>query len=539
MAEDKGRIERSAFFFALAAATLLSLWLRAHAITAQVVLDDEWHALHKLVSSSYGEILTSFGLADHSIPLTLLYKAMADTVGLAEGRLRALQVACGVALVPLGAWLAWRATRDGAAAALFAFLLAGAPFLVMWSRFARPYAIALLLSVACVAAIWRWRSARTAGMAGIAALAAALAAWFHPVFGIYAAVACLFVFVEDALAVAGVGRRPAGRSLRLGLLVAAAMALPLAAPLAGDAGALSAKAGGDYPDAATLGRSIAIVWGGVPTPIVAAAWAAAAWGVVTLARRDARLALYLVCLAVVPGAALALSGALWLHMGQNFLRYQLGLLPIGLFFAAVGTIHLVRAAVPRHRELAAWTAAGALSVAYLAATPAIAQVATLGPWYAHIEYHWDYRYRWMAVKRGDPAYQPPAFYRKLGAMAPGSAPVIEAPFIWEAPRNALAFYATHHAQGERFGMLHDLCLEGPRIGEVPPGDRRFRFRSFLFLQDVPAVRGSGARYLLLHLDPPAYVGPRFDVRRCLARLTELYGPPAEIDERLAVFTLRP
>jgi hypothetical protein len=88
-------------------------------------------------------------------------------------------------------------------------------------------------------------------------------------------------------------------------------------------------------------------------------------------------------------------------------------------------------------------------------------------------------------------------------------------------------------------MIHDLCLEGPRLGEVPPGDRRFRFRSFLFLQDVPAVRSSGARYLLLHLDVPAWVGPRYDAKRCLARLTELYGAPLEVDGRLAVFRLRP
>ena len=162
---------RAPFLFAVGLATALALWLRSWGVTGQVVLDDEWHAIHKLASSTYGDIFTTFGLADHSIPLTLFYKYMAGTIGLAEGRLRALQIACGVALVPVCAWAAWGATRDRAVAALFAFLVAGAPFLVMWSRFARPYSIALLFAVLAVASIWRWREERTSLLGVSAGLA--------------------------------------------------------------------------------------------------------------------------------------------------------------------------------------------------------------------------------------------------------------------------------------------------------------------------------------------------------------------------------
>src|ERR1051326_229054 len=123
---------------AVGIATALAIWLRVHGITMQVVIDDEWHALHKLQDSTYSGIFNSFGLADHSIPLTLFYKWMANTFGIAEGRLRVLQVIAGVALVPACAWIARGATRDRAVAVLFAFLVAGAPFLVLWSRFARP-----------------------------------------------------------------------------------------------------------------------------------------------------------------------------------------------------------------------------------------------------------------------------------------------------------------------------------------------------------------------------------------------------------------
>jgi hypothetical protein len=316
------------------------------------------------------------------------------------------------------------------------------------------------------------------------------------------------------------------------------MLAPLIAPLQHDRLSLSAKAGGDQPNLETFERLLAIYWGGVPTSVVAIASAVAAWGVVVMFRRDARLAAYLLLLGVVPAAALTLSGAMWVQSGQNFGRYVLPLQPLLLFFGSVGAMSLVRLLARRRAEMAAWAAAATLSVAYLYATPAIAQVATLGPWYGHLDYHWDYRHRWNEHKRGHPQFDPPAFYRRLARMAPGSAPIVEAPFIYEAPFNPLAHYATYHRQPVVLGMIHDLCLEGPRLGEPPPGDRRLRFRKFAFLSDASAVRRTGARYLLVHRGPLR--GKLFDENgRCIDKLARLYGAPLEVDARLAVFDLKP
>jgi uncharacterized membrane protein len=99
------------------------------------------------MNAGYGEIFASFGVADHSIPLTLFYKLLAQTIGIDEIGLHILQVISGIALVGAAAWMAWRATASAAVSVLLAFLLAGAPFLVLYSRFARPYAITTLLVV--------------------------------------------------------------------------------------------------------------------------------------------------------------------------------------------------------------------------------------------------------------------------------------------------------------------------------------------------------------------------------------------------------
>ncbi len=454
--------------------------------------------------------------------------------------MRSFQIVCGVALIPVSAWLAWRATDDAPAAALLAFLLAGAPFLVMWSRWARPYAITLLLCLICIAAVWRWREERSRKMATYAAVTAALLAWFHPISGIYPVIACIFVFFEDTFAPSEIRPRPSSSSLRLGATVAAAMALPIAVPLYHDRQSLAAKAGGDRPDFDGFERMFSIIWGGVPNVVVVVACLFAMWGTVVIFRRNSWFALYLLALMTIPGANLFLVGAIWMQSGQNFLRYQLPLEPLVLFFGSVGVISAARSVVRWRAEAIAWSIAALISIGYLVASPTIVQVVTLGQWYGSPHYHWDYRYRWMIAKRNDPATPPlPAFYNRLARMAPGSAPIIEAPFVWEGFIDEYAYYAIFHRQPETFGMIHDLCLKGERYGEVPPHDRRFRFRSFVFLNDKQAVLGSGSRYLLLHRRPPPTVGPEYNYQLCLAKIAELYGAPVEIDDRLAVFDLRP
>ena len=45
--------------------------LRAWQLDIQILIDDEWHAIHKLLRSGPLDIATHLGYADYSIPLTL------------------------------------------------------------------------------------------------------------------------------------------------------------------------------------------------------------------------------------------------------------------------------------------------------------------------------------------------------------------------------------------------------------------------------------------------------------------------------------
>lgn len=528
-----GGATRLPFFLAgafLVLAFALAAALRVHGLGQQVLLDDEWHAINVLLASGYADIFLHYHLADNCIPLTLLYKAMAGAVGLTEERMRALQVACGLGVVALAPWLAWRATRDLPATALYAVLLAAAPFLVLYSRIARPYPVATLLAIGALAVLWRWRGMRTLAAAAAFATLTALAAWFHLLYVLPSAAALLFVLGEDAR------RRDWGRlSGSVGLTLASAVAtLALVGPpLLMDLGRLVDKVAQQRrPDLLTLERMASLFAGGAPEWALVPLLAVAAYGAWVLARRDLALGLFLVWVGFLPLAIVFALGSEFTFLGHTIGRYVFVLQAIFLFWIAQGTVALA-GLVPWRGAPAA--AAGLAAAAYLACTPTIGQVRTLGPWYAHIYNTLDYDPEYNFAQHQYRGFPVPSFYRRLGLLPPRSVTIIEAPFNAGAPENRFAYFAAVHRQRERMGFLHDLCLDGPRVGEVPD-DPRFRFRNFVFLGNFHAVAGSGARYLVLHRGPRAGK-PFAEAPRCIEKLTRLYGPPAEDAEGIVVFDL--
>src|SRR5271169_5165996 len=168
----------------LGAAVLIGAYLRLDQILSQVLIDDEWHAVHEVLQRTPAAMLVDFGWADYSIPLGILDWYEARWFGLSEIVLRAPMLACGLAtLVVLPLYVARRVGR--ATAAVFAVLLAISPLLVIYSRMARPYAITLLLGWIAHGAFARYyASARGHAPAGfVYAVTAALASWLHPIAG--------------------------------------------------------------------------------------------------------------------------------------------------------------------------------------------------------------------------------------------------------------------------------------------------------------------------------------------------------------------
>src|SRR5699024_1507300 len=174
------------FWFVLLwlAVVVAAAWLRLWQIDLQILLDDEWHALHRLMHASYGEIFLSFGHADYCIPLTLMFKALAETVGLHAWQMRALPMLSGLAAVVLLPWLLRTWLRPGERLCLGA-LIAISPLLVHFSRYARPYALVVLLGFAAIILLWHWWHHGGRGRAAGFLACAVAAAWLHPLTTLY------------------------------------------------------------------------------------------------------------------------------------------------------------------------------------------------------------------------------------------------------------------------------------------------------------------------------------------------------------------
>ncbi|MEO8132969.1 MAG: glycosyltransferase family 39 protein [Betaproteobacteria bacterium] len=494
---------------------------------------------------SPGQILLSFGVADYSIPLTLLYWLEASLFGLSETGMRWPMLVCGIATVILLPLYAWRALGPRHAVP-FAFLLAISPALVLYSRIARPYAVTLLLVYAAHHAFDRYfeTSRHRSAFGALYALCAILATWMHLIAG--PAVVAPFLFQAWSLYRDAPGRRGARIRLLLplGVLTAAGMALAVLPPLAGDVSAISGKSGADSPSADT----IAGVWywwiGTGSTAIVVASLLLAAMGVPELWRRLA------VARTVALGLVLTLAVVLlmrpaWVQNPMTFGRYLLSVIPLLLLAIATGAVRL--ADLARRAPSVIARSGAALILALPAAT--LAAQSPLRDIFFHPNSNIADPYFFFDFRPGHNPF-PEAFNRlvplsaywsQLQSLPRGSLRIAAAPFHFES-------FGWHAPRWEQIGgqtivpaWLTGFCIDS-RSGE-PARDRRFRFRNGVFVADKDDLalknidRIAFEKPYVVKLDSGKIVHSGEATRQCEGALRERFGAPEYEDDKLVVFTL--
>ena len=170
-------------------AILAGAWLRLDQFFIQVLIDDEWHSVHQLLQKQPGQIALSFGHADYSIPLTLLYWWEAATFGLSEALMRWPMLIAGIVALAFLPWLTARRINRFAALGL-ATLLAISPLLISYSQKARPYALTVLLVWLSYWLFHRYCQAprnKRLWIGATYALVAALAVWTHLIVALFIA----------------------------------------------------------------------------------------------------------------------------------------------------------------------------------------------------------------------------------------------------------------------------------------------------------------------------------------------------------------
>lgn len=528
-----GRIWLAAWLGAIAAGAAL----RLAGIREQVLGGDELHAVRAALGRTLGEILVTYQQADHSIPLTALYRLCFEA-GLrpSELALRAPLLACGILLVAL-APLAARSAIGSAAAARLAWLLALSPALVFYSRIVRSYAPLVLLAGGAAVAAWLWIEARSRRAAVAYVALAAAATWFHLLAAPFVVAPLIYALLCRFDGRGGPDRRSVAA-------VAAGLAATFAAfLLPGRESLLAAYQARRQIETPTLDTWLdaMALQAGSASPVAVALFAAlAALGLAALWRERRRLALYTALLVSAQLAALLVLRPYLFHHALILNRYLLPCLPLELAWVAVG---LGRLGPPRWRGRSA-PVATALFLGIGIATGPFGDPALRASPFAH---HNDFVGFHRPRGRFDPA-DVPRFYRELPS--DGSADLVEMPWHpwWTHGRAIRAYQELHRGRvrvSSPAGGFDDPALGFHNAVSATP----------------EALAATGAQWVVVHLDlaaeearlreAPGFIGDdlpgafaeriaqalRDSGARLAAELEAAWGPPDHADRDLRAWRL--
>jgi len=557
----------------LGGAVLLGAALRLHGIRDQLLLSDEWHAPHAAALTSARELLTLVTFGATSIPMNVYTRLLLDGPGWSELGLRLPSLAAGLASLLLFPLLARDLLRPRATV-LFAYLVALSPFLVFYTRYARPYSLVVLLAFASLVACHRWARSGKTRDAVVFAGSGVLAGWLHvpEVRSIFLPLLPLLVLRLGARSGPERSRvRPSvGTLLLVGLVAAGLFALLLLPGFLDASQSLTPVIGRARPDATTLLGVIELV-SGTARPVACGAFLAfAVLGFVIQARRHRLWALLLLVVTAGGFLMVLLARPFDSHIPIVFARYVIVVLPLAMMAVASGIDGVLAWAESRSplsstatRAIAGSAAAGMLAVLFwLGPLPRIyagrndftnhkAFQASYGP----LGVANPYTRGFASLIADGGARTTPAFYDRLAA-EPGCAAVVEYPlpigdlyspyFLYQArhQRRVLGGYLrapSRSAADTRPGIVHAEWAIDQVLGQIRD-PAKLRFRNLVDLGDPAAMRACGACYLVVHTDlaaeldgacrrasPASLLGPDY-VRR--------FGEPAFVDACTTVFDLR-
>ncbi len=537
---SKATRDSTLFYAALAAIAAFGACLRLYQFTQQVLLDDEWHAVHQLLLRTPAQMFLNFGQADYSIPLALLYWLEQRFFGLSETLMRWPMMAAGlVSLVLFPLYV--RRYFDKTAVLIFTALLATSPLLVIYSRTARPYALTLLLSMVAVGCFHRFMTMEKPDWrpGGFYVLCMVSSTWLHLI-SLPITVAPFLTFGVAALLQ---GRRDQlRRMLCIGIVCLIGVSALVLPPFFAHPEALGGKLGAGAPGLQTFG-GLVYFWSGTSSPVIAVtasllalAGANELWRRLPLARSIlAGLGLSL--------ALILLSRPAWVQHTLTLARYLLPAVPLFLLAVALGTRRLI-AAVSRRwgRRGRLLTGAALLSGLFLASifSPLWRILEYPNSNSLHSVFQFDFRQDENLIYQFQSRFPVSPFWRKLAAFPPGSIKVAASPFyfetyLWDAPR-------WEHISHQRVlpGYLDGLCAER-RWGEVPRG-RGFDFRNAGYLAYPADLVRRGfdlvvfqKRYSVMTGQGKLDLGE--DTKNCYAILLERMPPPIYEDKWVIVFPL--
>lgn len=521
---------------------IIAVYFRTTQLGHQILIDDEWHAIHALIRLDYQQIFLSFGHADHSIPLTLLFKALSETIGLTEWRMRVLPLVGGLVTVALVPWLMrpWLRSYEPWVLAL---VLALSPILIHFSRYVRPYAITIPLTFAAVIALWRWWHEGKREWIAVFVPASVLAGWMHPLTLLFTGGGLLWfgvVSLKDLLK----NRDMSGlmRVVPPGLVTVALASALVLPPLLADPYSMAAKTGVHQLQWDTLIKAWELVAGvahwGVAGPmlILAGVGGAVLW------QRDRAFVLYWFFLTTSAFVVVVLLNPAWVHHALVPVRYLSIAIPWVLALIGIGFVTLVHWLSQYNRPAMTAVLAGGVMLAWflglLSVGPHWTTYGQFNQFAGHMRYHFDYNFVRNPFTVVVDSVAMPTIYDTM-ASEPGDWMIVEAPWRFESHYTPFSGFQRQHQMPIKVGMLTGLCSDWV-VGEVPyqHPTQRFSFSQFVHLAELPEALHDQNTFVVIHKDPmlddvrevPAVDG-------CIDALNDRLGGPWYSDQARVVYKM--
>jgi len=521
--------------YVLLSAVIFGSLLRAYQLPGQILFGDEWHAIHTAISSDYIKILSSFGAADHSIPITLYYKLIIDTVGLSEWTVRAPFLLAG-ALTILFPPLLVRIRVSRFTSDIFAWLIALSPTLIFYSRLARPYMVALLCSFSAVILFYSWWTTGNRLHAFAYVILTTMCGYLLLVVLPFALGPFVFFFVLSLLGRSKGGWHSIRRLASLAVLTIFPLIIFLGLPLYADFPNLANKAGHSIISFLAVFDAFRMLTGMKWPILIILIGIITASGVVHMCREASLFPVYLITLSLIQLVAIVVIRPIGSGAPHILARYILTALPALLLFTAAGVETLqkvIKTGSNRWPRIAlgavictAFLVGGPiLDVSYRPnnATSLILLIQTL--------YGSNHQ---SIIKRV------PGFYRTLASYSPSTLTIVEAPYHW--PGDHIPLYQKVHRQTVLMGLTDGLCGQGFDT-HAPKSGHGISLKTIVDLNDASMLSKRDVDFVIFHkrlqdearVPLPGYRGR--DISGCISTYRNWFGPPVFEDRDIVVFAV--
>jgi hypothetical protein len=514
---------------------LAGILLRVYQLPSQIIADDEWHALYRAMIVNYSHIATHFGYADYSIPLTLYYKILSETVGLSEISMRLPSLIAGI-FTPIVIPLLWRKHLDRNSYLFFVVMLTVSPLLIYFSRIARPYAITMLLSSTALVAAYRWWYELHNRWAIVYIFCTALAAYFHLASLLFTLVPVL-ICGSHAIGSALVGDKVLLlRIIYLSFFLLAALAVVVGPPLYVDHVEFMSKGGVQSVKSHSLAGAVHL-WAGTGNHLLLLVLMFVGLiGLTTMWNTDRTWFAWCAICSVIMFISVVVSRSAGIDEAIVLARYAIPIVPVLLMVIANGASRIFQLA---QEGMGRYFASIVLGVGLFFMGPLPDQTYYPNQFTGHMYFQSEYRFHANPYRYLRP-HQIPEFYLTLSQLQPASINIVVAPWRYEWHRVNQNFYQEKHRQNIKIGFLGNLCGNDWRgyTGEYPVEARGLSFMNFVHLGEVISGDDEWGDYVVFHNGPPNAYDQTSEALYCIDIFRDRYGDPLFEDSDITVFSLR-